>query len=83
MDTLNKNRQRIDALDAQIMTLLDERFRLSEAIGKTKKNNDRQVSDPARETFILDKAAAYEHEASIRALYQSLFELSKKLQKKG
>ncbi|MFW6298720.1 MAG: chorismate mutase [Bacillota bacterium] len=83
MDTLNKKRQRIDALDAQIMTLLDERFTLSEAIGKTKSASNQAITDSKRETSILDKAAAYEHASSIKALYEALFELSKKLQKKG
>ncbi|MFW6298762.1 MAG: chorismate mutase [Bacillota bacterium] len=83
MDTIGKKRRQIDALDAQIMTLLDERFRLSEAIGKAKNDSNSVIADPSREADILDKAAAYEHAASIRTLYITLFELSKKLQKKG
>lgn len=83
MDKIDGYRKEIDAIDAQLMTLLDERFTLSDKIGRAKAQCDSPVHDPNREAKVLDKASAYQHEASIRALYKELMTLSKKLQRKG
>lgn len=83
MDKIECYRKQIDALDAQIMTLLDERFALSEKIGNAKAKSGTAVHDPNREERVVEKASAYLHEASIRALYKELMTISKKLQKKG
>lgn len=83
MDKIDDYRKQIDALDAQIMTLLDERFTLSEKIGQAKSESGAAVHDPNREEHVAMKASAYLHETSIKDLYKALMTISKKLQKKG
>ena len=76
-------RKEIDAVDDQLVTLLKARFDLSRAIGEEKKKKSLPVYDPEREGLLLSRlekqAAPYGGE--VRALYERIMELSRKLQR--
>lgn len=54
MDDLKKLRDRIDELDTQIASLLNERMKATDEIGKFKKDNNKNVTDPSREKIVLE-----------------------------
>ena len=48
-------REEIDAIDSEIIALLESRLNLSLQIGKVKKNLDKNMNDDSREEEILKK----------------------------
>ena len=48
-------REEIDAIDSEIIALLESRLNLSLQIGKVKKNLDKKIRDDSREEEILKK----------------------------
>ncbi len=52
-------RKKIDALDAQIVELLNQRAEAARAIGKLKQSTDLPVYEPAREQVIFDNVHAH------------------------
>ncbi len=80
MDQIIKAREAIDALDAQIMDLLEQRFNLSKLIGEEKVMRLKTVHDDTREQTILNHAKNYVNQPSIYAVYLTIFEESKALQ---
>lgn len=50
-------RERIDVLDEELVRILNDRAELVHAVGKWKSENQKQVYDPTREKFILDRVA--------------------------
>ncbi len=52
---MDKIRKRIDAVDDKILSLLQQRLHLAEAIGREKKANSKLVFVPAREAIVLDR----------------------------
>lgn len=79
--TLENLRVRIDALDASIMQLLNERFALMAAVKEAKQKEGIATFDPTREQAILQKVTHFEYAHQLHALYELLFELSKALQR--
>lgn len=55
MDKLKKLRERIDWLDTQIASLLDERMRAADQVGKIKRSIQQEVNDPSREQRVLNQ----------------------------
>lgn len=55
MDKLNKLRERIDWLDSQIASLLNERMRATDQVGKIKRMNQIVVADQSREKAVLNR----------------------------
>ena len=53
-DSIGDLRGRIDALDAQLLALINERAGLAQQIGKQKAAKGSEVYDPDRERSILD-----------------------------
>lgn len=82
MDQINNLRNKIDELDNEIMSLLDERFALSIKIGKLKELAKTDVLDIKRENSILDKTSNYSHSPEIDVVYKTIMEKSKSLQRK-
>lgn len=76
-------RKEIDAVDDELVALLKARFELSRAMGEEKKRKSLPVYDAEREGLLLSrleqKAAPYGGE--VRALYEKIMELSRKLQR--
>jgi monofunctional chorismate mutase len=82
MDKLLDARSQIDKIDDQIMELLDERFALSIQIGTIKKEIKSPILDSNREQKILEKTSKLSHSHTIRNVYKSIMDESKKLQGK-
>ena len=53
MDSLKKLRDRIDWLDTQIASLLNERMRAADQVGKIKRIIQQDVTDQSREKIVL------------------------------
>jgi chorismate mutase len=82
MDQIVTYRDKIDEIDNQIMTLLEERFELALQIGQIKSKHQQNVLDKNREEEILLKIAKYKHYPQIENIYRSIFIQSKNLQRK-
>lgn len=73
-------RQRIDAIDRELVSLYCRRMETSRDIGQYKKANNLPVRDSERERALLNKVAdlaGEENEQGIRALYQLLLDQSR------
>ena len=78
-------RDQIDVIDDALVKLFLQRMQLSAQIAAYKKKHNLPVHVPAREEEILEKVseqAGADFEAYIRALYTTLFELSRSYQNK-
>ena len=51
-------RTQIDAVDAQLLTLLNERAKLAQQVGEVKQKHDQPVYRPERESVVLEKIVA-------------------------
>jgi monofunctional chorismate mutase len=74
---LKNLRKEIDAIDDEIIKLLEKRFELISLIKKIKSENNLEVFDQERENEILNKIS----NANTKELYQELLRISKKIQK--
>jgi prephenate dehydrogenase/chorismate mutase len=85
MDDLKKIRDRIDWLDEQIASLLNERMRASDRVGEIKRRSHKDISDPSRETNVLNQVKAIvQHpllKANISNIYGEIMQESKIAQK--
>ena len=52
---LKKNREALDFLDRKLLTLLNQRLRITLKIGKIKKGIGKRIYDPEREKEILER----------------------------
>jgi chorismate mutase len=52
---LKKNREALDFLDRKLLTLLNQRLRVTLRIGKIKKGIGKRIYDPEREKEILER----------------------------
>jgi len=55
MDAIDSWRERIDAIDSQLMKLLNERARCAIEIGKVKTGRGMNIHNPEREKYILKR----------------------------
>ncbi len=81
MDKIEKNRELIDIIDDEIMSLLDKRLCLAVEIGKAKSVSTIAVLDTKRENIILNKTSNYSHSPQIDVIYKKIMEMSKSLQR--
>ena len=79
MDALATIRQQLDTIDDQVMDLLDQRMKLSIEVGVIKQGVG--IEARARELEILAKANAFDMKDSIQAVYETIFQISKDLQR--
>jgi chorismate mutase len=77
MKNINCLREEIDAIDDDIIKLLEKRFDLILLIKKYKKENNIEIFDQNRENEILKKIS----DLNIQEVYKELFKISKKIQK--
>ena len=78
-------REQIDTIDAELVELFIKRMRIANQVAEYKKTNGLPVYVQSREEQILQnlvQTAGNEFEADIRALYATIFALSRKLQEK-
>lgn len=84
MQDLNELRVQIDALDDQILYLLDKRMSYVKKIGKIKQSNAQEIYDHKREEYILDRLnnAKYKflNSKMIKSIYREIFFISKQIQ---
>lgn len=57
-EEISDARRRIDAIDRQLIELLQTRFRCCLAVGELKRHYDRPVMQPSRVQEVTDRAAA-------------------------
>ena len=81
---LARLRRDIDRVDAELLTLLNERAGLSLAVGRLKKKHGRDVFAPEREKQLLETLLARNSgplsPAQLAGLYRALFAVSRELQ---
>jgi chorismate mutase/prephenate dehydratase len=78
MDPLMELRNKIDAVDHQLMILLDQRMELSKQVGLIKQGQ--RVYQPDRERQILSYTNEFINATQIQTIYQLIFQLSRELQ---
>lgn len=82
--TLTEARKEIDALDEQIIPLLEKRMRAAVQIGAEKKKAGMPLRDEKRETEILCRAGQMTEPpfcAAVRHVYSALFDACVSLEK--
>ena len=82
--SLDPLRDKIDRIDAQVLTLINRRARLAQQIGKAKQKDQAVVYVPSRERQILDRLAELNtgplSDAAIQAIYQEIIAASRALE---
>jgi len=82
MDSLEKMRAEIDIIDEALIGLLNDRFRITDEIGKYKKKMSMPLVHSKRENEILAKLESFEFRNELKELYQYIFIISKEQQRK-
>jgi len=73
MDKLKKLRDRIDWLDTQIASLLNERMRSTDQAGKIKRTIQQEVADPSREMSVLNQVETIVQHPILRASISNIY----------
>lgn len=85
-EKLRSHREAIDAIDREMVRLLNERVQEAGAIGKIKHENGATYYDPSREAQVMEKIAALNEgalsAAALRAIYREVISASIALEKK-
>lgn len=81
MAKLDKLRHQIDQIDSSIMKLLEERFDLTNKIGKEKLKDKVEITNKDREEEIISKTYEFKYQKQIENIYQNIFQISKNMQK--
>jgi chorismate mutase/prephenate dehydratase len=85
-EQLQPHREAIDAIDREMVRLLNERVQEAGAIGKIKHASGAPYYDPSREAQVMDKIAALNSGAlnptALRAIYREIISASIALEKK-
>ena len=82
---INEAREKIDNIDSELVKLFEERMNTAAKIAEYKRENGKSVFDPARERDILNRVTSEvdkDLEGYVKALYLTLFDLSRSYQKK-
>lgn len=81
---LKKLRKEIDAIDAEIILLMEKRVDIAKEIGALKKKGGLPVSDPEREKEVLVKAASNTNldKKFVENIYKALIEYCKDEERK-
>lgn len=82
---LNKIREEIDNIDAQIIELYEKRMQCVKDVAEYKRANNKAVYDEKRENEKLEKLSQMvspEYSDDIKSLYKTIFELSRNSQNK-
>lgn len=87
-DPLAALRDRIEAIDAQLVALVAERQRIAQRVGEVKRAHEQPVLDPAREAAVLRRVTgiAREHgvdEDDARELWRKLLAMARRVQAAG
>src|SRR5258708_539422 len=86
--SLRDLRERIDKLDQQLLTLINQRASVAAEIGKAKAENGEEVFSPAREEEVIQNVLAINEKNSgplgpecVRAVFREIMSGSRALQK--
>ena len=78
-------RKKIDAIDKEIVRLINERARCAQEIGKLKRNTDMPIYEPDRERIIFENVFRENKgplpDLEVRHIYERLIDVMRKLQK--
>jgi chorismate mutase len=78
-------RKKIDALDLQIVALINERAAAAQAIGKLKNATDLPVYEPNRERIVFDKVRAANKgplpDIELQHIYERIIDVMRALQR--
>ena len=84
---INSLRKNIDELDDQMIDLVVQRLAIAKEIGDIKETNGIEVIDPNRESQIInritEKLAGTLEKKDITAIFEPIYSISKRLQKKS
>ena len=84
---INSLRKNIDELDDQMIDLVVQRLAIAKEIGDIKETNGIEVIDPNRESQIInrisEKLAGTLEKKDITAIFDPIYSISKRLQKKS
>jgi|GEM_PF-1074541 len=77
-------RTEINAIDGQLLALLNERFKITEAVGEYKKKQQLEIHNPQREAEVLAQIAQQNSQspytAYILTIWQNIMDVSKQQQ---
>ena len=86
-ENINLLRKKIDELDDQMIDLVVQRLAIAKEIGDIKETNGIEVIDPNRESQIInrisEKLAGTLEKKDITAIFDPIYSISKRLQKKS
>ncbi len=78
-------RRKIDELDRKLVTLINERARCAEEIGKLKRNSSLPIYEPDRERIIFDNIARQNQgpltQVQLRQIYERLVDVMRQIQR--
>ena len=78
-------RKEIDALDARLVELLNERARAAQEIGKLKRNTSMPIYEPQREEIIFENVRRANRgplpDNDLRQVYERIIDVMRKIQK--
>ena len=87
IENINSLRKKIDELDDQMIDLVVQRLAIAKEIGDIKETNGIEVIDPNRESQIInritEKLAGTLEKKDITAIFDPIYSISKRLQKKS
>ncbi|EHR35013.1 chorismate mutase [Helcococcus kunzii] len=82
---LEKQREKIDEIDKEIVRLFEERMKVVVEVAQIKKENNLEIFDSSRENLVIEKVQKYLENEKLKKyleeFYKDLMNLSKKYQK--
>lgn len=84
-DRLNQLREQVDAINSELLTILNKRAEVVYEIGKAKREIGMEVFDPEREERILNSLCSMNSglltDAMVRAIFKQIFDECSNLQR--
>ncbi|NOZ61574.1 MAG: chorismate mutase [Calditrichaeota bacterium] len=85
MRELENLRARIDKIDGQIVSLLNQRAEIAKRLGKMKKLSGKEIFDASREKIVFDRIKLLNEgplsEKSLEKIYQTIIRQCREIQK--
>ncbi|NUN68955.1 MAG: chorismate mutase [Bacteroidetes bacterium] len=87
MENIEHWRNKIDAIDRQLVELLNERARFADEIGKIKEQLGMEAYSPKREKEVLDNIMRHNtgplNDLALRRLFERIIDESRKLEREA
>ncbi|WP_282925679.1 chorismate mutase [Helcococcus kunzii] len=82
---LEKQREKIDEIDKEIVRLFEERMKVVVEVAQIKKENNLEIFDSSRENLVIEKVQKYLENEKLKKyleeFYKDLMNVSKKYQR--